>query len=507
MISVIIVEDERVIRNGINKHVQWGKLGITDVRIAENGDEAFSISEEFKPDIIISDIRMPGMNGIELCTKFRELFPESQIIFISGFSDKEYLMAGISLGAISYVEKPIDIEELTKSIEKAVKAVHRTKRQNTNVLRSLLWTSDSQEIDTKKIHSDTEFGRKLSLDTVFYISVLDTKNEIKDVLGFTNKCNELLRTKFKEVQFIADSIGNNKIAILVFAETAKQVMDDNFKAAMSQIVLSLNEVNELCFLGIGKNVNSLKLLPESYQSALEGLKSLSYKGWNNYSFFYEERWESDYLIEEKEKNRFYKTLALKKEAEAFLILEKIYDKLIEKHAVLNFHVRNIYFTLDNIVTQIDKVQHLNGFSQGEVVNAQFLDQAKTICEMHEYVCQHIKEVLEETEEDKKNNFMIQCVIDYINQNLDNKSLCIAMLADEVFLTPTYLSNLFKKKTGMTIGQYLTEVRMKKAEELLKNPQLKLYQVGEMVGYRDANYFAKIFKKQTGMLPSEYREIR
>lgn len=509
MIRLIIVEDERVIRNGIKKHVPWKELGVGEVRAAENANEAYAMCEEYKPDIIISDIRMPGMNGIELCTKLREQFPESQIIFMSGFSDKEYLMAGISLGAISYVEKPIDITELSEAVKKAVDSVHRLKRQNTNVLHSLLRPSDSQEESVINPLHLLERGKILEHDTIFCIGVLESKKEVRDVLGFNRKCSDILHTMFqgKDIHFIADSMGNNRFVMLISADSEVQSYDMEFKSVVCQALLSVRGENDDWFLGVGSDVSALDLLSQSYQSALEALKSLSYKGWNTYAFYSEERMEYQDTITEEKKNRFYKILLNKKENDALCMLDEIYHMLLDSHAILNFHVRNIYFMLDNIVTQIDKVHHLNGFEQGEVVNAQFLDQAKTIYEMQEYVCRHLKEVLEETEEEQKNNFLIKHVMEYINQNLDNKDLCIQILADVVYLTPTYLSSLFKKKTGMTIGQYLTSMRIKKAEEILKNPQLKLYQVSEMVGYEDSNYFAKIFKKKTGMLPSEYREIK
>ena len=508
MIRLIIVEDESVIRNGIKKHVLWKELGVGEVRTAVNADDAFEICESYKPDIIVSDIRMPGMNGVELCTKFREAFPESQIIFMSGFSDKEYLMAGISLGAISYVEKPIDIEELSEAVSKAVHAVRKLDRQSTNALHSLVFPYEEQEESSIDPLSFMKFGKKLKKDATFFICVLESKKDVRDLLKFNRKCKEKLQLGLpeKEIYFMADSIGNNRFVILISTEYGAHAFE-KIKNVIYQTILSVKDEKDDWFLGIGEEVSSLELLPKSYQSSLEAIQSLSYKGWNNYAIYSEERTKYQDIVSEEKKNRFYKALLEKKEEEALYILEEIYHTLIDSHAILNFHVRNIYFTFDNIITQIDKVHHLDGLEEGELVNAQFLDQAKTIHEMQNYVCSHMKEVLEETEEEKKNNFLIKHVIQYMNQNLDNKELCIKVLAQEVYLTPTYLSNLFKKKTGRTIGQYLTEVRVKKAQEILNNPQLKLYQVAEMVGYEDANYFAKIFKKKTGMLPSEYREMK
>jgi len=110
MIKVIIVEDERLIREGIAGQVPWKELHVDGVRTAENAETALSVCKGYRPDIVVSDIRMPGMDGITLCTKLRGLLPDAQLIFISGYSDKEYLMSAIGLHAVNYIEKPVSLE-------------------------------------------------------------------------------------------------------------------------------------------------------------------------------------------------------------------------------------------------------------------------------------------------------------------------------------------------------------------------------------------------------------
>ncbi|HWT74162.1 MAG TPA: response regulator [Mobilitalea sp.] len=177
MIRLIIVEDEKVIRKGIEKHIPWEDMGVNEVRAAENAEEAFKICREFSPDIIISDIKMPGLSGIELCQKFRESLPDSQIIFISGYSDKEYLKAAISLGAISYVEKPINISELSEAIHKAVISVQRLRRQNTNVLQTLLTPHPSDKDNVINAVELSERGKILTNESIFCVLGLTVNNE------------------------------------------------------------------------------------------------------------------------------------------------------------------------------------------------------------------------------------------------------------------------------------------------------------------------------------------
>ena len=126
--NVLIVDDEKTTRQGLLNHIDWKKFDISEIREAQDGTDALELCKTYIPDIMISDIRMPIMNGIELCTNIRELYPECKIIFLSGYSDKEYLKSAIHLGVIHYVEKPIDLSEMEEAIGKAVR-LHQMDRE------------------------------------------------------------------------------------------------------------------------------------------------------------------------------------------------------------------------------------------------------------------------------------------------------------------------------------------------------------------------------------------
>ena len=128
MIRLLIVDDESATRNGLLRYMDWKGLGVDMIQTAESGQEALAMCEDFQPDLVLSDIRMRGMNGVEMCTILHEKYPECRIIFISGYSDKEYLKAAIELGAVNYVEKPVDTEELKRGGAKAMASILETRR-------------------------------------------------------------------------------------------------------------------------------------------------------------------------------------------------------------------------------------------------------------------------------------------------------------------------------------------------------------------------------------------
>ncbi len=129
MVRLMIVEDEENTRRGLRQFVPWGELGVSEICEAEDGLEALKVFAEENPDLILSDVRMPRMNGLEFARRIHECAPDCKIIFLSGFSDKEYLKAAIKLGAVDYIEKPLVMSELKAVVRRAVEEIDRLRRR------------------------------------------------------------------------------------------------------------------------------------------------------------------------------------------------------------------------------------------------------------------------------------------------------------------------------------------------------------------------------------------
>lgn len=494
MITAVIVEDERVIRNGLLTRVPWQELEVDEVRVAEHADEVFELCTVFKPDIIVSDIKMPGMDGITLCRKLREQLPESQIIFVTGYSDKEYLKAAIDLHAISYVEKPVCIPEISNAVRNAVEQIKKSHNQKSVVLYSLFMKLESVNYP---LTSDTTF-------CVFLLHLNHVKNSQLIKEDIMLRLSELI--KKKDLHIMGEVINSTQIVFMVSGKrkiaSDKIIAEDLFKTFHTCLL----DKDVKWFVAVGKEVDSQEKVKESYQAALEALKCLSYKGWKCIAFVEEVPDKSKNVKLDRElTNSFSDAVMLKDKERALQILEKIYQQLLGQHAVLNNDVRYLYYTLNKVVIRANQTYHLGDARWAmEDSDTMFIDHAETLLEIHEYLCQMLI-VITSREEDQKNTFICNKITDYILENYRDTTISITNLADYVYLTPTYLSNLFKKNIGITIGQYLVDVRIEHAKQYLKDPRLKLYQIAPLVGYEDANYFAKIFKKKTGITPSEYRE--
>jgi len=495
MIKAIIVEDERLIREGIQAQVPWKELEVDEVRTAENAEAALAVCAEYRPDLIVSDIRMPGMDGITLCTKLRELLPDAQIVFISGYSDKEYLMSAIGLHAVNYIEKPVSLDDLKDAVRASVAALEKNRSGKKNALHALLNSPGTASARSGLVNeSSRPYG-------AFFVAVLKSRS----VPGRTDDeiqadCSMVMR-KLSEcgVQYMTDFGSDRKTAVLFYAEDVPALDALYCSGGYWKSLSECTGGSGGEFIGIGIRVTAAAAVRQSYETAVEALKCLSFKGWNCFAFSGEACVEWNELLPPETSAGFKKALADRREQRALSILSSVYSLLVESNALMTYSVRSLYYALDEAV---GKAYHFDREAQEE--GNRIKEYAETIRELHEYLCGRVRIALS-GEDVQKNCFVVNRIISYVEKHYADKLLSVQSVADAVFLTPTYISCLFKKKTGKTIGQYIQDYRMEKAAEFLKDPQYKIYQISDMVGYEDAHYFTKLFKKQTGLKPSDFRD--
>lgn len=479
MITVLIVEDERVIRVGMEKHIPWKELEIEKLYVAEQAEQAIEICETVEPNLIISDIRMPGMNGIELCRLIKKKYPNIQIIFVTGFADKEYLKAAISLSAVSYVEKPINTQELSQAIKNAIEKIKKLRTYENAIAHSIFTKSD-------KIDYEWSCDKYFSVG-MLYFKEHKTGNEIET--DIFRKFEQV----FQEQGFhtYTEIIDNRTIAFL-FADVISG--KDRFEDMQDTLENYICNYPEDCFFVLGKEVENQREIKLSYESA-ENLKlCVGFKGWNKVATYGEHFSKSvNREFGKKALHDFTIAVTQKNVMKAAEIVKEFTTEIQKKHLLLDMDVRYWYYFMES------EIYRLAGIKKEET--GEKIEELETVEELEKYICSLLQ--METAEND--HFYIAQKVADYIRDHYDEKDLSIKTLADIVYLTPTYLSNLYKKQTGVTIGQYLVDVRIEHAVRLLQDPQWKLYQIAPMVGYEDANYFAKIFKKKKGITPSEYRE--
>ena len=497
--KLLIVEDEKIIRSGLVRHLPWEKMEITEIHAVGNAQEAFQVCENIRPDIVLSDIRMPGMNGVEMCQELQHRYPELQVIFLTGYVEKEYLKAAIDLNAVSYIEKPIALPEVQKAIYRAVENIRKERIRKEAELHRILM-------------SGTEAGK--SLGEIDWCQVFLVRLQERESMHVVRQRINQWELFFQKSHLLklTDVISPKTLALLV-ASRSGESGGNSIEKHLPFLLKSL----EKCgignwFLAAGQKGKGSEDIPVSYQTAKEALKALAWKNWNCCVCYPLE--QREYRPTEKERHileEFEQKILHRQSSEAVKIVEDFYCQLIQEKTVLSYPVLHLTDEFWRVL-----MKNRQSLSRGRNVNKNgdenmfFPEEASTLKELSSMlrksiVIQMTDNGKKEDSEEDRNCFVVQKVVDYMRKNYQDADLSIRTLADYVYLTPTYLSNLFKKQTGCTIGQYLTDLRIDEAKKRLRDPQYKLYQIAERSGYRDPNYFARIFKKKTGYTPSEYRE--
>lgn len=525
MIKLLLVDDEPVTRNGLMKHVPWNELGVDTVKDARDGIEAFEIAEHFHPDIIVSDIRMPGLEGIKFCEMIREKYPDCKIIFISGYSNKRYLKAAIEINALSYVEKPININEMKEAVRKAVVLclenekkkkddlnINRVVKENLPLMkRKIVLELVRKKHDTEKILKDLDFiNVGFDTDGLFRVLVLKidtavgaadeddhaTQDALLDIMGgYLSHIRHISALKDKNHAIVILSPGKPDI---------KNELEAFFKNVLCSAKARFGDEIRL-FCAVGENAGGLDRIYESYNTAVVTLQKLFYSGYDH-MIFPEDTVKAPSFIDEGVVDAFSRLLTEYRENDAAALVES-FCKDLKKHDFEQVNnIKNILFKLALVLFNEAEAMRidLNESECGSKYLWDIISSFQTLDEIEEYLIGGIRSTFRRTGDLNLQSRTVNEVVKYIRENY-NRDLTVKILAEHVFLTPTYLSYLFKRMTGQTISEYITGTRIEKSKAYLVNKRLKLFEVAKCVGYSDPNYYAKTFKRMIGLNPSEYRD--
>lgn len=511
--KLILIDDETHTRHGILQRVNWTDLGIRSVRAVSGAREALTLCQSWTPDIVLSDIRMPEMDGVTLCRKLRLLAPECQILFISGYEDVENLRAAIELSAISFIRKPFSIQELEEKLLLAVQKCMANRKQ----LRErglLVQNRPAIESATVRalIHStlDERLWDNLQMLNVmpeegFQVLVFKARNRIDTVLK--NRFSSALDASCQSQKRLLYQQDEQRI-IAVICGAAKMHSSSLllFQDQLEKEIRSINQQGAPVLCAVGPIALSAEEVQRSYRYALKQLESLFFASYGATAFSRLHAPESVSAAQPPDVEPFLESVREMDGAVAYRRVEEIYRTLQSEQSVPVNRIRELYhymlFTLSQQEQAFFAPDHQGSDSLWTLV-----EQADTLEELQHLLLQKLNVMLEPESDSGDTSRTVWQVLKYIREHLSQPDLSILQVAQQVYLTPSYLSNLFKKETGQTVGNAILRMRMEEARRLLPDKSLKLYQISEMCGYQDPNYFAKLYKKTFGITPSESREKR
>ncbi|OKP72219.1 hypothetical protein A3842_22990 [Paenibacillus sp. P3E] len=546
MKTLIIVDDEPAVLNGLRNYVNWTEQGIELIGTADDGEKGLELIKELKPDIVLTDVQMPAMDGIRMAAEVREVLPFAKIVFISGHNDADYLRSALQIHAVDYLLKPIRRKELVSVLSKVTESLDaedrersRVKEMQVKLAQSLpllrerfLLSVISDSIHPAHIREKLEFLDLPLLSASDYMvvvimiddvpQVLDTRSEQdKQLLSYTvlNIIQELIDKQMRGVTF--EKQPGEYVGILLTpqledgaTEEAEEVQSPEQELLLlaESIRGNLRQWLKLSVtIGVGEGVNSLSELPSSYKQARGAADQKWYLGKNRILTM--DKLESgDYLQYRYEAEWGERVLSALRSGDwerTLNELEQIFARLEQNRRHGSRYAQNV--SLHLILQSGQVMLELNGMTeeweQKEMEAWKQVMRQETMRDLLHYTAEYLQEVCEYSllKRSGKSSEVIERVRLLIGQRYA-ENLSASDIAEGVYLSPTYVRLLFKQETGETLFEYLTKVRIEQAKHMLRNPQNKLYEVCYAVGYTDPSHFSKLFKKITGSTPSAFREL-
>jgi two-component system response regulator YesN len=524
--KLLLAEDEKLTRDGIRKSVNWGELGIDEIVEAIDGVEAISIAQSFKPDIVLTDIKMPRMNGVDFAFQIRQIYPSCKIVFMSGYAEKEYLKAAITLKAISYVEKPLEMEELESALKDAVELCLEEQnqvQQNTlteeklhassslikqEIALQLIRHSFDQELLTRKLDWT---GIDISLDCPCLTIIVKF---IPPMLPYEIVDSSIQESAIRNKCLVLTALKDElHVLIHLFAANRGHGQNQLSKPAVHAFCSDLSESmkrHDLRFaISVGSKVEGAALIKDSYASAVLHLQETFYKG--PFSIVIQTDptlsvVEETYPFNRQLIKNFRDSLAGNDFAAAKGILNSLHTDILRLPNTLVNNVKEIYYQL---LLDLDKFAKELGIALfGVEKEGNFLWELILDCHYAEEILSLLIQKIDQLQHAlslRGSGGKASKIVKYIHQHYANDELSVQEISDHLQMTASHLISIFKEATGKTIKQYVMDVRIEKAKSLLKNDRLKIFDVASQVGFKDGEYFSRIFRKHTGLTPSEYRE--
>lgn len=514
--KLLIVDDEKLTREGLISSIDWKNLGISSVTQADDGVNGCDIATSFHPDIILSDVRMPRMNGIEMAERLQNINPFLSVIFMSGYSDKEYLKAAIRLKAVSYVEKPIDLEEIKEAVAEAACRVVELKKAASSHALSLSHSRSMLALALASASGENILPDEAGLDFPFPI---DEKTpfftffiQFYQGVHMQNELNEKIAPlvgRLLSGQHLKEIHAIKQETLIFFHVWGFSAYDDRRKEWLGNMIMhSLIHLNLRCHLVFGKNVKGARQIYDSYYSAVVELQNCFFTKENTCRVYQNMDSRSFPELGSLDINEKLSDALFQKDA---VLAEKlvcdVFDLLLSRHNALPNQIRDFYYKLFSTVEEAYVSLHIyhDGREEGEGSLWEMISGCSSIYTLHDLLLEKLHLFFKHAESNAESNSSVYLIKKFVAEHYMEETLSIKAISEYVFLSTSYLCTLFKNETGWTLNQYITDFRIEKAKKLLQDARYRIADISAQVGYSDGNYFGKIFKKSVGMSPSEYRE--
>lgn len=541
MIKIFLVEDEAIIRKSIKNNLDWERNGFLFAGEAADGEMALPMIQQAKPDIVITDIRMPFMDGLELSRILKKEMPEITIIILSGYGEFDYAREAIKIGVTEYLSKPITGEQLLEALNQVKKKILK-KRKQKEVAEEILQEKE-QNLKSRQyqflgdlirsrmpISELLEKGEELGLQLMaaaynfmmLKIYFKESEKSEVDYSKFRKEADDIVEKSAEENKNII--IFRRATEGYVFMMKGQDVseIDQTIQRYLERFKETMKKHQDMdYFIGIGHPVTRIRDLAKSYDSTGKAFTYQYAPDRDGVIFFDEIDAEK---IEEKKENVpwDFENVDFQKLNTDYLRnflkngnmdqVHQFVEEYIEgfgksnmdsfmfcQYTLINLQMKVIHFMGEMGMNPQDLE---NEFQDYQTQITRILTSKKAI----EYIEELLEAVLRIRNRNllKKHSSVIEEAQTFLLENYQNENLSLNMVASEVGLSSSHFSTIFKQETGHSFVEFLAQIRMEKAKELLRFTDKKVAEISYAIGYKDPHYFSYLFKKNQGCTPKEYR---
>lgn len=541
MYRLLIVDDDDIEREGLAGLQEWDELGICCVGKAWNGEEALHLCEQLFPDIVITDVRMPVMDGIALANILRERYPAIVIIIISGYEDFAAARSAVIAGVAAYIVKPLNHQELVKAINESVRKMDKKKAILCEQDRMRTRLNELLPIERERFLRDQMLGIEEFDKNHFLIAAQELELPLEegiqsimvielgpdtDVFKVSSVGSQVRFTKLRALDILQAvsrkfdalqpvPIRDGEYAILF---SFPVIVDEEFvfshmEEAANTIIKTINEELSLnVCIGISIPTHTVGALDKLYGQAYMALEQKFYLGLNRFIWFDEEVKSDSNLSDNPPRISVSEIIKVMRAGDTECIRKLVEDHILALSLIPNLdidYVQSSYFEVvaSVILTLNEMGENLNSLMGEKVMPYQRLMTLETLPDIKTWMI----------------NFLCFITIQYFKRRCDHSESIVLQvkniilegftddisaesIASQVYITPSHLRRLFKNKTGQTIQDSILDVRMRQAAELLRNPAFKVNQVAKQSGYENDSYFCLVFKRYFGVTPGVYKDM-
>lgn len=524
-IKVLLVDDEKLERVLIRKGFHWEERGFEIIGEASHGEEALDIMKHKQPDLVVTDINMPFMDGLELTEEILRQYPQCRVIIVTGYREFDYARRAVKLGVKDFLLKPVNIKDLEETVTKIKKEIEEQKSIKKEYVKLQETVHEHHEIVIESFLQRLVEGRveeeearnKLTLYGFEGILKRNRCINIKPIFLSDTKEEEKLQLS-REMLSAAKSISSDDMVIfqhflyniILFLPSLKENEEEAIAHQLLESILKQKRLE--CIIGISEVQEGFQGILHTYVQSQKAISTSVILGKNCVIPYREYRRikRKSSSMEKFDWKEFIVAIENGMESQVFDYID-YYLEAMSKEGL--FDPNYLKLSTMSMLLKVSTVLTKYGKSLEDIIDQEDMydkiSKIDTLWSMKQYLEESIGAILNfhNTVRSKKSNKLIDQVVTYLDEHVYEQNLTLKRIAKDVYVNESYLSRIFKKEMGESLIEYITRKRIEESMRLLDTTDLKVYEIAEKVGINDPHYFSICFKKHVGVMVKEYKKQR